>query len=321
VAQRRIIDGHGDLRPEHIYLSRQEGEPPAVIDCLEFSAELRRVDILDELAFLEMECDALGAPQVGDVVLRSWLERSGDVYPEWLVCFYKSYRACVRAKVAALRADQLDAAQRAAAQRQAESYLELAESYQCGAGHPLLLAVGGLMGSGKSTLARALAEALGIEHLQTDVLRRELLGEGTETSAYGAGRYAPEAKERVYAEMFRRAAELLRQGLPVVLDGTFLTAALRRRAAETSQQHAAASLLVWCGCPPDVAMERISRRLQQGTDASEARPELYSRQAAEHEPVTNELATLAIDTTTLLDDQLSQVFARLRELQETEGRK
>ena len=49
----RIVEGHGDLRPDHIYF--QPG--PIVIDCVEFNSELRQLDVLDELSFLAMECD------------------------------------------------------------------------------------------------------------------------------------------------------------------------------------------------------------------------------------------------------------------------
>lgn len=49
-------EGHGDLRPEHICLV----EPPIVIDCLEFSARLRRLDPFDEICFLALECERLG---------------------------------------------------------------------------------------------------------------------------------------------------------------------------------------------------------------------------------------------------------------------
>jgi len=314
VAQRRLIDGHGDLRPEHVYLSPRGGEPPVVIDCLEFSPELRRLDITDELAFLAMECDALGAQHVGEEVLNAWQKASGDNPPGWLIHFYKAYRACVRAKVAALRADQLDATGRADARRQAERYLQLAEGYRCGHGRPLLLAIGGLMGSGKSTLARALADGLGIEHLQTDALRRELLGESKEPAAYGVGRYAPEAKARVYVELLRRAEALLDEGLSVVLDATFLTEDLRRQAMHVAQQRGAVGLLVWCQCPRETALERIARRRQQGGGSSEARPELYDRQAAEQEPLSDKLPNVEIDTTMELAEQLSRVFGKLAEL-------
>ena len=58
VRRRCIVDGHGDLRPEHIFL----GDPVRIIDCLEFNPRLRAVDPFDEIAFLSLECERLGAP-------------------------------------------------------------------------------------------------------------------------------------------------------------------------------------------------------------------------------------------------------------------
>jgi len=55
-AQGRLVDGHGDLKPEHICLE----ERVVIFDCLEFSAELRLVDPVDELAYLSVECALLG---------------------------------------------------------------------------------------------------------------------------------------------------------------------------------------------------------------------------------------------------------------------
>ena len=95
----RIVDGHGDLRPEHIYLLPE----PAIIDCLEFSDELRHADVADELSFLAEECDFIGAGELGRRLAGQVLARLGDQPPAELLAFYRSYRACVRAKVAALR--------------------------------------------------------------------------------------------------------------------------------------------------------------------------------------------------------------------------
>jgi uncharacterized protein len=64
VHRRFIRDGHGDLRPEHIWLS----PPFPIIDCLEFDARLRASDALDELAFLHLECERLGGRWVGEAI-------------------------------------------------------------------------------------------------------------------------------------------------------------------------------------------------------------------------------------------------------------
>ncbi len=96
VRHRLIVDGHGDLRPEHVW-----PEPPVrIIDCLEFNADLRAVDPLDELAFLRVECSRLGAARHGDyIVQRVAATLPGGLVPD-LFAFYSSYRATLRARLA-----------------------------------------------------------------------------------------------------------------------------------------------------------------------------------------------------------------------------
>ena len=96
VRQGRIVEGHGDLRPEHVCLL----EEPVVIDCLEFKREFRIVDPADELGYLALECERLQAPQAGRWLLDGYRETSGDAPPEALIHFYQSCRAALRAKLA-----------------------------------------------------------------------------------------------------------------------------------------------------------------------------------------------------------------------------
>lgn len=96
VQQGRIVEGHGDLRPEHVCLLAQ----PVVIDCLEFRREFRILDPADELGYLALECERLHAPQVGGWLLDAYREASGDAPPEPLIHFYQGCRAMLRAKLA-----------------------------------------------------------------------------------------------------------------------------------------------------------------------------------------------------------------------------
>lgn len=91
-----IVEGHGDLRPEHVWLDR----PIRIIDCLEFNAKLRAVDPLDEVAFLSIECDRLGASWAAGYLRRRVLRRWGDGPSHQLFCFYRCYRATLRARLA-----------------------------------------------------------------------------------------------------------------------------------------------------------------------------------------------------------------------------
>lgn len=96
VTQGHIVEGHGDLRPEHVCLLPD----PVVIDCLEFNREFRVLDPADELGYLALECERLHAPQVGRWLLDDYAEASGDVPPDTLIHFYQSCRAVLRAKLA-----------------------------------------------------------------------------------------------------------------------------------------------------------------------------------------------------------------------------
>ena len=121
----KIVEAHGDLRPEHICLLKE----PVIIDCLEFSRELRILDPVDELSFLALECERLGSPFAGRLVLEIYSKTANDFPPVKLVHFYKSYRACVRAKLAIwhLRDDQvLDHAKWI---QRSNDYLNLANKY------------------------------------------------------------------------------------------------------------------------------------------------------------------------------------------------
>ncbi|MEX1238927.1 MAG: hypothetical protein WEB30_04390, partial [Cyclobacteriaceae bacterium] len=95
IAGGRILDAHGDLRPEHICL----GPIPVIIDRLEFNGELRIMDVAEELAFLELECEMLGNASTGRVFLDVYCLKSGDNIPEMLIHFYKVKRALLRAKL------------------------------------------------------------------------------------------------------------------------------------------------------------------------------------------------------------------------------
>ena len=89
-----IVDGHGDLRPEHIWV----GPPPLVIDCLEFNPSLRAVDPGDDLSFLSLECMRLGHREFGDYIHRHALAAYTLANPLFL--FYRSCRATLRARLA-----------------------------------------------------------------------------------------------------------------------------------------------------------------------------------------------------------------------------
>lgn len=114
----RIVDGHGDLRPEHVCLA----ERVVVFDCLEFDPRLRLVDPFDEIAFLGLECALIpqtaGAPQpeavpgraVGPALAEALARHLGERCEARLVALYAALRAVLRARLSL--AHLLDAAPR-----------------------------------------------------------------------------------------------------------------------------------------------------------------------------------------------------------------
>jgi len=125
IAAEHVVEAHGDLRPEHVFLE----DPPQVIDCLEFSRDLRTLDAAEELGFLALECERLGAPGIRSDLLEAYGHASGDAPPDSLVHFYQAHHACVRAKLAAWRVHDPATRDPQRWAGRARAYLELADAH------------------------------------------------------------------------------------------------------------------------------------------------------------------------------------------------
>jgi aminoglycoside phosphotransferase family enzyme/predicted kinase len=264
IADGRAVDGHGDLLADDIFLLP---DGPRVLDCLDFDERLRMGDALADAAFLAMDLERLGRPDLADRFLAHYAELSGDVWPPSLAHHHLAYRAHVRAKVTAIRADQGDRAARSEAQALLGLCLHHLE-----AGRVRLVLVGGEPGTGKSTLAAGLAESLEATLLQSDVVRKELHGVPALQSLAAptdTGAYAPEVSARTYEELLRRAAIALSMGESVVLDASWADASRRAPARALAARCSADLIELRCAAPEAVADVRISAR--QG-DASDATP-------------------------------------------------
>ena len=124
VSRRLIVDGHGDLRPEHVWLS----PPFPIIDCLEFNPRLRANDALDEIAFLHLECERLGGGWFGDAIRQRLARLLHDDPASGVFLFYRISRAMLRARLSI--AHLIDPHPRTPEKwpRLAHAYLALAEA-------------------------------------------------------------------------------------------------------------------------------------------------------------------------------------------------
>jgi uncharacterized protein len=126
VGKNMIVEGHGDLRPEHVCLAAE----PIFIDCLEFNRDLRIIDPADELAYLSMECEFAGAGAIRRTVFATYRACTGDDVSDTMLDFYASSRALLRARLAALHLeDHLTENDRTKWLVRARQYLRLAEQY------------------------------------------------------------------------------------------------------------------------------------------------------------------------------------------------
>lgn len=75
---------------------------PVVFDCIEFNPHFRKVDVLNDLAFLCIDLDAQGHTELAEIFMKKYQEYwSCMPEPEdaALFLYFKAYRANVRLKV------------------------------------------------------------------------------------------------------------------------------------------------------------------------------------------------------------------------------
>ncbi|MGH7264283.1 MAG: AAA family ATPase [Candidatus Rokuibacteriota bacterium] len=284
VEQGRIRDGHGDLRLEHVYF---EDGAPLILDGIEFNERFRMGDVASDAAFLAMELDGRGRPDLAAGFLGRFALASNDYDLYDVVDFYLSYRAWVRGKVAALlAADPSTPADKAARKAgEARALFAQAEGYtRPRAPDAPVLAVGGLIATGKTVLAEALARALGLPAVASDRTRKWLAGVAPTERAPEAA-YEADFSRRTFDEVFRRADAVLRSNRGVILDATFRGRDLRDRARALAERHRRRFLFVETTCDDATLRERLRRRAA-GPSVSDATEPLLERMRAEFEPIT-----------------------------------
>jgi uncharacterized protein len=284
LAAGQAVDGHGDLRLEHVLL-----EPElAVVDGVEFNADLRQVDRASDLAFLLMDLQAAGHGDRSGALLAGY----GAVIEPAVLQLFCAYRAHVRAKVETVTWAEHDraAAERLAAERGARGYLSLALAYaRTGLQPPPLILLRGLSGCGKSHLAAQLAPWLIAEAISSDRVRKALFGLDPLARSTGDQRerlYSAEAHARTETALLEQAATRLKAGRAVLLDATHLRLASRQRAAALAQELGVPWCIVDLETPPELIATRLQTRLQRNDDPSDADLAVAALQRAQVEPLT-----------------------------------
>ncbi|HUO95607.1 MAG TPA: AAA family ATPase [Steroidobacteraceae bacterium] len=296
----RVRECHGDLHTRNVV---RLGGRLTPFDGIEFAARLRFIDVASDAAFLAMDLDRLGRPDLAAAFVDAWLAASGDYAAARVWRLFLCYRALVRAKIDALRALQLGTGPAAdGAWAESRRFLATAER---AAMRPVgrIVITHGPSGAGKSHVAAALVTTLPAVRLRADVERKRLAGlapGAASNSAIDQGLYAPAMTERTYARLIDAGVALARAGLDVILDATFLDAAERARAAAAAAAAGAPFAILDCRAPEALLRERVAAR--RG-DASEATPTVLAHQLATLAPLTAGEArrAVAVDAAATLD--------------------
>jgi predicted kinase len=152
---------------------------------------------------------------------------------------------------------------------------------ELGAG--VLLITCGLPGTWKTETSEEISRIKGYPILRSDLIRLEVLkGENIFDEKIASDM---SKRARVYDETFRRADEALEKGDSVILDATFVTQSLRRRAAEIAAKHNKTFVILETHCPQEVAIARILRRTQEDYESNALTEQAYLNNKKKFEKV------------------------------------
>ncbi len=147
----------------------------------------------------------------------------------------------------------------------------------------ILLITCGLPGTWKTETSHEISKIQGYPILRTDLIRLEVLKNEDIFDAKVAGNM--NKREMVYNEMFRQAQNLAQQGKGVILDATFVTQKLRRRAAEIAAKTKIPFVILQTSCSEEASITRILRRTKQNYESNALTKEAYIANKNRFEPV------------------------------------
>ena len=312
-----IRECHGDLHLANVVLLNDIAIP---FDGIEFSEQLRWIDVMSDASFFIMDLMARGRPDFAARFLNAYLEYTGDYNGMAVLRFYEVYRALVRAKVARIRLNQKHQPddKLTALDEEYRRYITLAQSLT----HPTppsLIIMHGLSGSGKSTISQTLLDSMGAIRLRSDIERKRLFGispderstEKVKTELYGS-----DTTETLHNHLRDTAQRLLSSGYNVIVDATFLQRRYRDFFRNLAEKRRIPFLILDVQSSIATLEERITTRAEQRSDASEADLAVLQQQQLQQEPLgeDEQTVTYSVNSEELFDPQkVIQVFVNTLE--------
>ena len=169
----------------------------------------------------------------------------------------------------------------------------------------------GLPASYKTETTEVIAKIKGYKIIRTDLIRLEVLKNEDIFDEKVASNM--KKRELVYDEMFSLADELAGKGEGIILDATFITQELRRRAAEVAARHNKVFVIQQTQCPQQVSFKRISQRTKENYESNALTIQAYINNKKNFQPLDLDdlkslypslhILHLLIDTTSDLVDE------------------
>ena len=169
----------------------------------------------------------------------------------------------------------------------------------------------GLPASYKTETTETIARLKGYKILRTDIIRLEVLKDEDIFDEKVASNM--DKRKLVYDEMFRMADELASKGEGIILDATFVTQALRRRAAKVAAEHGMTFVIQQTRCPQEVSLARIAKRTKDNYESNALTEQAYLNNKKRFEAVdlgdlkgrhpSLSMVHLLVDTTSDLEEE------------------
>ena len=188
---------------------------------------------------------------------------------------------------------------------------------------PFVLITCGLPGTWKTETAAEISRIKGYKIFRSDLVRLEVLKNEDIFDEKVASNM--EKRTLVYNEMFRMANELAGKGKGIILDATFITQSLRRRAAEVASKHNMTFIIQQTQCPKDVSISRILKRSKENYESNALTEQAYINNKNKFEQVDlDDLKTLfpnlnmvhlLIDTTSDKETEWFVIDRKMRQIE------
>lgn len=298
-----IIDGHGDLRLDHVY---EDENGIGLLDCIEFNKRFRFNDAISEIAFLLMELDQKGEVEKSDACLKGFTEIYNDDDSLTLLNFYKCYRAYVRVKIACFMLNELNEGDERYSVElgKLKRLIDLSLYYAINMDKPKVLIYYGVMGSGKSKNSQILQKKFPVFRINTDEFRKDYFNISRLERVYedyNKGIYSYENSKLIYKMMGEKVQEMTKLKRMAVVDGSFSKKELYLIFASNINTPI---YKIMCYADDKTILKRLAKR-EEKESVSDGRVELYLKQKKSVEDIG---ADITIDTTYSLEENLKKVI-------------